>query len=256
MPDNAETKRADEVLRPGQFVHLGIPDEDAEDGLRIMQGRLIELALRYFAVELKCPVKDFLSSPDAGTEIACAVAGDGCVYRFPAGFRGSTRLPEQQWFLDKPETVSRIQMREFVRVPLELPLAVRLPGGHGSLHTAKATTLVDISGGGLSFVNDEKVLLSANIAIAIPEIPGFGQLKAHARVKRCTPITTPTGRTVYHIGAQFEEDDFSHAEQERLIQTVFDLQRSYLQRGLRMPNIDHTHRSSAKDFPEDTEKNL
>ena len=67
MPDNAETKRADEVLRPGQFVHLGIPDEDAEDGLRIMQGRLIELALRYFAVELKCPVKDFLSSPDAGT---------------------------------------------------------------------------------------------------------------------------------------------------------------------------------------------
>ena len=243
MPDNAETKRADEVLRPGQFVHLGIPDEDAEDGLRIMQGRLIELALRYFAVELKCPVKDFLSSPDAGTEIACAVAGDGCVYRFPAGFRGSTRLPEQQWFLDKPETVSRIQMREFVRVPLELPLAVRLPGGHGSLHTAKATTLVDISGGGLSFVNDGKVLLAASIAVDIPEVPGYGPLKAHARVKRCTPVETPTGR-VYHVGVSLEKS-LTAREQERLIQSVFTLQRSYLRRGLRMPCMDHMARRDA-----------
>ena len=254
MPDKEETKRAEEVLHPGQFVYLGIPDEDAEDGLRTVQGRLMTLALRYFAVELKCPVKEFLSSPEMGTDIACAVAGDGCVYRFTTGFRSSTRLPEQQWFLDKPETVSRIQMRQFVRVPLELPLSVRLPGDHGSLHTAKDTTLVDIRGGRLAFVNDDKVLLSANISVDIPEVPGYGELKSKVRVKRCTPITTPTGRTVYHIGAEFEEGEFSHAEQERLIQTVFELQRSYLQRGLRMPNIDHTHRSgSGRVGPADPE---
>ena len=253
MLSNEETQRAEDVLHPGQFAHIGVPDEEAASGLHIMQGRLMEFASRYIAIEIDCPIKDFLSSPDAGADIACAIVGDGGVYRFTAGFRSSTRLPEQMWFLERPETVSRVQMRRFVRVPIELPLAVRLPGGHGSLHTAKDTTLVDISGGGLAFTNDDQVLLASNIAIAIPEIPGFGQLKAHALVKRCTPITTPTGRTVYHIGAEFEADDFSHAEQERLIQTVFELQRSYLQRGLRMPNIDHTHRSGGPSPSQDAQ---
>ena len=242
MPTNEESKPAEEVLHAGQFVHLAIPDETEEEGIRIIQGRIDDLALRYLAIELDVEVRDFLSSPDAGTDIACAVTGDGCVYRFTVGFRGCSRLPVRQWFLERPATVSRIQMRQFVRVPLELPLSVRLPGDHGSLRNAADTTLVDISGGGLSFVSEEKVLLSAAIAVDIPELPGYGELRTGAKVKRCTPITTPTGRRVYHIGAAFD-DDFPNAEQERLIQTVFELQRSYLQRGLRMPHLDHTKRA-------------
>ena len=236
-----ETKQADEVLHAGQFIHLGIPDEEAEDGMRMIDGRIAEFALRFLAVELDVALlRDFINAPEAGADIACAVTGDGCVYRFQAGFRSASRLPVMQWFLERPETVSRIQMREFVRVPLELPLAVKLPAGQN----AADTTLVDISGGGLAFVSDEKVLLSAAIAVDIPELPGYGELKTSARVKRCTPITTPTGRKIYHIGASFDED-FKGSAQERLIQTVFELQRSYLQRGLRMPHIDHTHRGSS-----------
>ncbi|MCI6283607.1 PilZ domain-containing protein [Selenomonas sp.] len=242
MPTQEEAKKAEEVLHAGQFIHLGVPDEEEEGGLRMVQGRIDDLALRYLAVELDVEVRDFLSSPAAGTDIACAVTGDGCVYRFTVGFRGCSRLPVRQWFLERPLTVTRIQMRQFVRVPLELPLAVKLPGDHGSMKNAADTTLVDISGGGLSFVSDEKVLLSAAIAVDIPELPGYGELRTGAKVKRCTPITTPTGRRIYHIGASFD-DDFARAEQERLIQTVFELQRSYLQRGLRMPHLDHTQRA-------------
>ena len=240
MPATEEVKPADDVLHPGQFIHLGIPDESEEAGIRMMPGRIMDLALRYLAVELDCETKEFLSSPTAGTDIACAATGDGCVYRFTVGFRGASRLPVMEWFLERPETVARIQMREFVRVPLELPLAVKLPGDHGAMKNAAETMLIDISGG-LAFVSEEKVLLSAKIAIDIPELPGYGELKSGARVKRCTPITTPTGRRIYHIGASFAED-ITRREQERLIQTVFELQRSYLQRGLRMPNMDHTQR--------------
>ncbi|WP_294157711.1 flagellar brake protein [uncultured Selenomonas sp.] len=243
MPATEELKPADEVLHPGQFVHLAVPDETADDGLRVVAGRIDELALRFLAIELDVEVKDFLSSPAAGTDIACAVTGEGCVYRFTSGFRGCSRLPVRQWFLERPETVSRIQMREFVRVPLDLPLAVRLPGDHGSMRDAADTTLIDISGGGLAFVSEEKVLLSAAIAVDIPELPGYGELRSGAKVKRCTPITTANGRKIYHIGASFDEA-FVREKQERLIQTVFELQRSYLQRGLRMPHMDHTHRTS------------
>ena len=242
MPATEELKPADEVLHPGQFVHLGVPDETADEGLRVVAGRIDELALRFLAIELDVEVKDFLSSPAAGTDIACAVTGEGCVYRFTSGFRGCSRLPVRQWFLERPETVSRIQMREFVRVPLDLPLAVRLPGDHGSMRDAADTTLIDISGGGLAFVSEEKVLLSAAIAVDIPELPGYGELRSGAKVKRCTPITTANGRKIYHIGASFDEA-FVREKQERLIQTVFELQRSYLQRGLRMPHMDHTQRA-------------
>ena len=78
MPTQEEAKKAEEVLHAGQFIHLGVPDEEEEGGLRMVQGRIDDLALRYLAIELDVEVKDFLSSPAAGTDIACAVTGDGC----------------------------------------------------------------------------------------------------------------------------------------------------------------------------------
>ena len=88
-----------------------------------------------------------------------------------------------------------------------------------------------------AFCADE-VMLAAHIAIDIPHLPRYGRLATIARVKRCTPVETPTGR-VYHVGVSLEEG-LSAREQERLIQSVFELQRSYLQRGLRMPCLNHT----------------
>ena len=83
-------------------------------------------------------------------------------------------------------------------------------------------------------------MLAAHIAIDIPHLPWYGRLATIAHVKRCTPVETPTGR-VYHVGVSLEEG-LSAREQERLIQSVFELQRGYLQRGLRMPCLNHTAR--------------
>lgn len=230
-----DTKRAEDVLHPGQYFRLQtvVQDESVE-----FAGRLREIACRYLAVALDVAPEAFLSAPAAGEEGACAAAGDGCVYRFAVGFRGCSRLPQRLWFLDRPETVSRIQMRRYVRVPIDLPLSVRLPGDHGSLHDVEETALIDISGGGLCFASAEEVMLAARIAVDIPHLPLYGRLAALACFKRCTPVETPTGR-VYHIGVSFEEG-LSAREQERLIQSAFALQRSYLQRGLRMPCMNHT----------------
>lgn len=230
-----DTKRAENVLHPGQYFRLQTTVQDASVEF---SGRLQEIACRYLAVALDIETEAFLTAPTAGTEVACAAAGDGCVYRFTAGFRGCSRLPERLWFLDWPETVSRIQMRRYVRVPIDLPLSVRLPGAHGSLHDAEEAALVDIGGGGLCFASADEVMLAAHIAIDIPHLPRYGRLATIARVKRCTPVETPTGR-VYHVGVSLEEG-LSAREQERLIQSVFELQRSYLQRGLRMPCLNHT----------------
>ena len=231
-----ETKDASQVLHEGQPVHITTDDESID-----YQGTILELAERYLAVSLDIDTRAFLDAPSVGRLIQCAVTGDGCVFRFQAGFRSSSALPAMIWYLEKPVTVRRVQMRRFVRVPMDLPLPVSLPGEHGSLHNAAEATLVDISGGGLCFAHTDEVPLKARIAVDIPNLPLFGTLRTFAQVERCTAIEVFNGK-IYHIGASLE-NSLSKKEQEQLIQCIFELQRKYLRKGLRMPNIDHTKKT-------------
>lgn len=235
---------ADKVLRMGQRVHLtadlGVNDA-GEPRVLDVRGVIRDVALRYVAIEPELATRDYLSAPPAGTAINCDVVGDGCVYRFAASFRSSSALPEKLWRLDKPETVERVQMRKFVRVPMSIPMQVKLAGAHGSMKNAKETTLVDISGGGLCFTSDDEVPLHSRIAVDIPDLPLYGSLQADATVERCLEIETNTS-SVYHVGASLE-DSLSTREQDKLIQSVFELQRDFLKKGLRMPNVDHTKRN-------------
>jgi c-di-GMP-binding flagellar brake protein YcgR len=132
------------------------------------------------------------------------------------------------WYLEKPVNVRRVQMRRFVRVPMALPLTVKLPGEHGSLHNAAEATLVDISGGGLCFATQMKSRSKVRIAVDIPNLPLFGTLRTFAQVERCTAIEVFNGK-IYHIGASLE-NSLSKKEQEKLIQCIFELQRKYLQK--------------------------
>ena len=45
----------------------------------------------------------------------------------------------------------------------------------------------------------------------------------------------------YHIGVRFST--LSNRERERLVQSIYQLQQSYLRKGLKVPQIDHTKRS-------------
>lgn len=130
-------------------------------------------------------------------------------------------------------SVERVQMRRFVRVPIPLPIQVKLPGAHGSMQNTIDATLVDISGGGICFAHTEEVLLHEKIIITIPNLPRYGTLHTEARTERCTKIPVFSG-TVFHIGASFE-DNLAPRQQDKLIQCIFELQRSYLQKGLRTP---------------------
>ena len=228
-----ETIDASKVLHEGQAIHITTDDESINH-----QGTILELSNRFLAINLAINRKAFLNTPAAGRLIQCAVTGDGCVLRFQAGFRSSSALPAMIWYLERPEALRRVQLRRFVRVPMALPLNVKLPGAHGSLHNATEATLVDISGGGLCFANTDEVPLKTRIAIDVPDLPLYGTLSSFAQVKRCTAIEIFNGR-IYHIGASLE-NDLNKKEQEKLIQCIFELQRKYLKKGLRMPNIDHT----------------
>ena len=79
------------------------------------------------------------------------------------------------------------------------------------------------------------------LAVRVPDLPHIGTLETEARIRRATPIDTTLGMT-YHIGVSFD-GALSNREQERLVQSIYQLQQSYLKKGLKVPQIDHTKKS-------------
>ena len=228
-----EIRDANQVLYEGQLVHI-----TAEDSVPAYQGKIIESADRFLAVNLAISPQLFIHAPSTGHTLQCTITGDGCIFCFAAVFLSSSALPETIWYLEKPAIVHRIQQRRFVRVPMALPLTVRLPGEHGCLHNAAEATIVDISGGGLCFTCPSKIPLKVRIAIDIPNMPRLGRLRAFAQVERCTAIEIFNGQ-IYHIGASLDSSLGKH-EQEKLVKSIFEIQREYLQKGLRLSHLTHT----------------
>lgn len=191
-------------------------------------------------VRLDIPVGKYINTPKAGQMFQCHLTGAGCVYHFAVSYRSAAPLPDTVWYLDIPESAERIQLRDFVRVPIPMSIEAKLPGDHGSLKDYREVALIDISGGGLCFVHDEPLIIDARLAVRVPDLPHIGMLDTEGTIRRATPIETNLGMT-YHIGIAFG-DALSKRERERLVQSIYQLQQSYLRKGLKVPQIDHTKR--------------
>jgi hypothetical protein len=239
-----EGEKLSALLRHDSSIHI------IEKGLDIDYYGTLELSEEEQAagqpsgalsVRLDIPVGKFVNTPEAGHIFQCHLTGAGCVYHFAVAYRSASQLPDTVWYLDLPESAERIQLRDFVRVPIPMSIEVKLPGDHASLKNYREVHLIDISGGGLCFVHDEPLIIDAKIAVRVPELPHIGMLETEAFIRRATPIETNLGMT-YHIGVSFG-DTMSTRERERLVQSIYQLQQSYLRKGLKVPQIDHTKRS-------------
>ena len=239
-----EGDKLTKLLKHGTFIHI------IDDTLGIDYYGTLELSeeeqaaerpMGVLTVRLDISEDKFVNAPEAGHVFPCHLTGAGCVYHFAVAYRSSSPLPDTIWYLDLPERAERIQLRDFVRVPIPMEIEVKLPGDHASLQNYRTVDLIDISGGGLCFVHDEPVIEGAMLAVRVPDLPHIGTLETEARIRRATPIETTLGMT-YHIGVSFD-DALTKREQERLIQSIYQLQQSYLRKGLKIPQIDHTKRS-------------
>ena len=232
------------LLRHGSAIHI------IEEALEIDYYGTLELSEEEqaaghpsgaLAVRLDIPVGKFVNTPAPGQVFQCHLTGAGCVYHFAVPYRSASPLPDTIWYLNIPTSAERIQLRDFVRVPIPMSIEVKLPGDHGSLKNFREVALIDISGGGLCFVHDEPLILDAPLAVRVPDLPHIGTLEAEGTIRRATPIDTTLGMT-YQFGFFFG-DALSNRERERLVQSIYQLQQSYLRKGLKVPQIDHTKRS-------------
>lgn len=133
-------------------------------------------------------------------------------------------VPVPLFVLEFPDNISRVQRRNFVRVPAYYPVTFRYVNRQGLSDSIKGTML-DLSGGGMRFQTKEKVDKGA-ILIANLDLPS-GLMQVSARVCRIFKIEDSEN---YSISVDFYQ--ITERERDRIIRCVFDLQRNMRKKGL------------------------
>ena len=123
-----------------------------EGGKKTRIGILKEMTADRLIVEMRLTDAEYAHGPESGARFHCAMPSEKCTYRFSSVFCASSPLPDHIWYMELPAEVERQQKRDFVRVPVPLPMQVTLSNLYGGKNKAKHTTLVDISGNSVSFV--------------------------------------------------------------------------------------------------------
>lgn len=216
---------ADKVLKIGARLQFFSASE--ESGVR---SRIEDITENRIMAAMPRDNKGVPVIPEAGEQMLCKVAGEGCFYRFMAKFidKGMDgHLPV--WYIQKPELVQKVQNREFVRVSVDYPLIIRPLDENGALGDMKFARMTDISGGGLAVTFDEELPVMSKAVLELDNIPGVGMLRITGQVMRCTKLKYVSG-DMYQVGLKFL--DVSRLHQNKLIKFVFELQRKSLAKGI------------------------
>jgi c-di-GMP-binding flagellar brake protein YcgR len=107
-----------------------------------------------------------------------------------------------------PESVVRLQRREFYRVPtpLSVPVVCKVPMSIDSQPILVTTTLHNISGGGVSLIDDKKLMDSTfgriyeNCKI---DLPIGGPITVSLQVRNLLELTLTNGKSIHRLGCQF-----------------------------------------------------
>jgi len=189
----------------------------------------VDLPIRQDAPEGARPVV----LPDRLTVVARYRAVDGASCMFVTHVTGRTKRQIELLELQKPpySDVHRQQRREFLRVPINVPMdLVYIPALGNELITSRAES-VDISGGGLSFRVKDTLPIQANDVIGftfdLPTETGPARIVGKARVIR---VAQPNEHGLKHVSLKYWE--INEADRQRIVQYSFKRQIEMRERGV------------------------
>ncbi|HVJ49559.1 flagellar brake protein [Desulfitobacterium sp.] len=208
------------ILVPGLAVDLVIADGDLAGQYKTHLDEVGEKILSVFAPMMQGQVVPFRE----GTRAKVIFWDDVAAYAIETVIIQRIAVPVPIFVLELPEDIYRVQRRNFVRVPAVYPLTFRSVDRQGLSDTKKGTML-DLSGGGMRFQTSESVELGA-ILLAYLDLPS-GPIQTSARVCRADKI--PDSKN-YSISVDFYQ--IPERDRDRIIRSVFDLQRVMRKKGL------------------------
>lgn len=159
-----------------------------------------------------------------GTKVKLTFWDEAAAYSFEGKIMQRIAVPIPMFILELPDSVDKVQRRNFVRVPAFYPTAFRSVTKEG-LSDLQKGTMLDISGGGMRFLTKDRVENQSllYVHITLPK----GELKTPVRVCR---VENMDDSKHYRVSVEFH--DISERERDQIIHCVFDIQRALRKKGL------------------------
>jgi len=158
------------------------------------------------------------------TKIKLKFWDESAAYSFKGKIMQRVAVPVPIFILELPDSIDKVQRRNFVRVPAVFPITFRMVTREGLSDVHKAMML-NLSGGGMRFSTKERVE-NKSILYAHLTLPN-GEVQTPVRVCRAEWMEN-TKR--YRISVEFH--DLSERERDKIIRCVFDIQRAMRKKGL------------------------
>ncbi|ABO50899.1 type IV pilus assembly PilZ [Desulforamulus reducens MI-1] len=161
-----------------------------------------------------------------GQQIRVKYMGEGSAYLFVTEAIGrrieQDKLPMYILKHPKESEITRVQLREFARVPVMLDIEYAEAVADNESPSFKKVCIVDLSGGGLKFALKEPINRGTNIMVrftlAVKAKKKTQEFKLLARVMRCQLVDEEA--KVYHVGVRFT--DIRPQQQDMIMAFVFE----------------------------------
>ena len=127
----------------------------------------------------------------------------------------------------RPRVITRVQRRQFYRLPLQSPTAFRVRGETGSTAPI-AARLVNLSGGGALLASPKPVLGGLRVSVRIPTGKAGDPLEVEADALDCRVTTHGTART-YLVRLRFLGPPLlTEEDRDEIVAYIFEQQRFLL----------------------------
>ncbi|KLU66539.1 flagellar brake protein YcgR [Desulfosporosinus acididurans] len=161
-----------------------------------------------------------------GTNLKLIFWDEVSAYSFATKIKQKIAVPIHMLLLELPETIVKVQRRNYVRVTAIYPFIFQIVTLEGFSDDFKGTML-DFSGGGIRFLTEELVEDQAILNVSLDLTDGRVQTKVQVlRIEE----TEERNLQRYCVSAEFIE--ISERSRDRIIRSVFEKQRTMRKKGL------------------------
>ncbi|WP_088226089.1 flagellar brake domain-containing protein [Desulfosporosinus sp. FKB] len=209
-------------LFPGLRVDLVVPEGEYTGKYRT---RIEEVGETFIAVGTPFE-KSNLVPLRIGTNLKLIFWDEVSAYSFSTKIKQKIAVPIHMLLLELPETIVKIQRRNYARVTAIYPFIFQRVTLEGLSDHLKGTML-DFSGGGLRFLTENPVEDQSILDVSLELTDGRMQTKV--RVLRIEEIEDRNPQR-YCVSAEFIE--ISERSRDRIIRCVFEKQRTMRKKGL------------------------
>lgn len=212
--------RYQDKLYEGLPIDIIVPDGEYKGKYR---SKIEELGVRIITVGVPVIKGGFIPLRQ-GTNLDIAFYDDLSFYSFASMIIDRIATPAPAIILEYPDNIRRIQRRQYVRVPVVIPLEYRIVGKE-ALSKPQKGHVMDLSGGGILFKTKENIEERSIVVIKVNL--GGNETELPASIIRSVKKDE---QNHYSVSAEFQE--INESTRDKIIRYVFEVQREMRKKGL------------------------